>query len=223
MPTAARPIGSKGNRSLGSTPSNGFEPSRISPFSGPWMSGPWPNGPSRISSRGCSAGSSDYLLAETAGTLGRPKTAVHRADEFETAFVTPFVMAARRVGFPEGGHWLFIGPTGPHIIGRAARRCARALGAARCVHGGFRPPLGQEAPSRQFRRPAIPDAHSGPGSGGSRCPEHRGSFRDARGSERLDGKNRRGQARGHSRDSPRWHGGLGRVHGDVRRTCFRTR
>jgi thienamycin biosynthesis protein ThnN len=71
----------------------------------------------------------DYLLAETAGTLGRPKTAVHRADEFAAAFIVPFVKAAKRAGFPEGGHWLFLGPTGPHIIGRAARRCATALGA----------------------------------------------------------------------------------------------
>lgn len=81
----------------------------------------------------------DYLLAETAGTLGRPKTAVHRVDEFETAFITPFLTAARRVGFPEGGHWLFVGPTGPHIIGRAARRCARALGAGDAFTVDFDP------------------------------------------------------------------------------------
>lgn len=81
----------------------------------------------------------DYLLAETAGTLGRPKTAVHRADEFETAFITPFIKAADRVGFPRGCHWLFVGPTGPHIIGRAARRCARALGAGDAFTVDFDP------------------------------------------------------------------------------------
>jgi thienamycin biosynthesis protein ThnN len=29
----------------------------------------------------------DYILAETAGTMGPPKTAVHRKDEFHSAFV----------------------------------------------------------------------------------------------------------------------------------------
>lgn len=81
----------------------------------------------------------DSLLAETAGTLGNPKTAVHRADEFEAAFIVPFLKAARRVHFPEGGHWLFVGPTGPHIIGRAARRCARAMGAGDAFTVDFDP------------------------------------------------------------------------------------
>lgn len=92
----------------------------------------------------------DYLLAETAGTLGRPKAAVHRADEFETAFVAPFVKAARRAGFPRGGHWLFIGPTGPHIIGRAARRCAKALGAADAFTVDFDPRWAKKLPAGSF-------------------------------------------------------------------------
>jgi hypothetical protein len=95
-------------------------------------------------------GCNDYLLAETAGTLGRPKTAVHRADEFEAAFIVPFVKAAGRAGFPEGGHWLFIGPTGPHIIGRAARRCARALGAADAFTVDFDPRWAKKLPAGSF-------------------------------------------------------------------------
>ena len=71
----------------------------------------------------------DYILAETAGTLGTPKFAVHRIDEFRSAFVIPFVKTAKRIAFPHRCHWLFVGPTGPHIIGRAARYCARALDA----------------------------------------------------------------------------------------------
>jgi len=92
----------------------------------------------------------DYLVAETAGTLGRPKTAVHRADEFEAAFIVPFVKAARRTGFPEGGHWLFIGPTGPHVIGRAARRCAKALGAADAFTVDFDPRWAKRLPAGSF-------------------------------------------------------------------------
>ena len=70
----------------------------------------------------------DIILAQTGGSLGRPKFAVHRLDEFDTAFVTPFVRAAQACGFPRDTHWLFVGPTGPHVIGRAAQACARAYG-----------------------------------------------------------------------------------------------
>jgi len=74
-------------------------------------------------------GRTDYILAETAGTLGRPKFAIHRRDEFNSAFVMPFVKAAERVGFPSSCRWLFVGPTGPHVIGRAARCCAEVFDA----------------------------------------------------------------------------------------------
>lgn len=80
-----------------------------------------------------------YLIAETAGTLGRPKTAVHRLDEFHSAFVEPFIRAAERCNFPAGGHWLFIGPTGPHIIGQAAQACARAIGSGDVFRVDFDP------------------------------------------------------------------------------------
>ena len=69
----------------------------------------------------------EFIRGETAGTLGKPKHAVHRRDEFEAGFVTPFVTAAKRAGFPRGLNWLFIGPSGPHVIGKAANACARAL------------------------------------------------------------------------------------------------
>ena len=94
--------------------------------------------------------SDDYLLAETAGTTNRPKFAVHRRDEFEEAFITPFVKAAERVSFPKRCHWLFVGPTGPHIIGRAARGCARALGAADVFTVDFDPRWAKKLPSGSF-------------------------------------------------------------------------
>ncbi len=96
------------------------------------------------------SGHNEYLLAETAGTLGKPKTAVHRADEFEAAFIVPFLKAAHRTGFPQGGRWLFIGPTGPHIIGRAARRCARALGAGDAFTVDFDPRWAKKLTSGSF-------------------------------------------------------------------------
>ena len=69
----------------------------------------------------------EFIVAETAGTLGPPKFAVHRRDEFERAFVDPFIAAATRANFPRGLNWLFIGPSGPHVIAKAARRCAEAF------------------------------------------------------------------------------------------------
>ena len=92
----------------------------------------------------------DFILAETAGTLGQAKFAVHRRDEFETAFITPFVKAADRVKFPKGGHWLFVGPTGPHIIGRAARRCAEAFDAGDVFTVDFDPRWAKKLPAGSF-------------------------------------------------------------------------
>jgi hypothetical protein len=92
----------------------------------------------------------DYLLVETGGTLGPSKFAVHRRDEFETAFITPFVKAAERVNFPKDGHWLFVGPTGPHVIGRAARGCAAAFGAADVFTVDFDPRWAKKLPGGSF-------------------------------------------------------------------------
>lgn len=69
----------------------------------------------------------DFVLTESGGTSGPPKRTAYSQREFEEAFVLPFVAAAQRVRFPWYVHWLFIGPTGPHIIGKAARACAAAL------------------------------------------------------------------------------------------------
>ncbi|MBN2591482.1 MAG: hypothetical protein JXA96_16570 [Sedimentisphaerales bacterium] len=81
----------------------------------------------------------DYIIAETAGTSGHPKTAIHRNDEFYAAFVEPFIEATKICNFPTEGHWLFIGPTGPHIIGQAAKACALALGCGDIFRVDFDP------------------------------------------------------------------------------------
>jgi thienamycin biosynthesis protein ThnN len=71
---------------------------------------------------------SELIVAETAGTLGRAKFCIHRRDEFQEAFVDPFIAAAKIARFPRGLNWLFIGPSGPHVIGKAAAACANAMG-----------------------------------------------------------------------------------------------
>jgi hypothetical protein len=71
---------------------------------------------------------SEWIIGETSGTTGNPKTTVYREEEFHQSFVYPFEVVAAHRKFPVGENWLWIGPTGPHIIGKAARACARALG-----------------------------------------------------------------------------------------------
>lgn len=69
----------------------------------------------------------DYCLAQTGGTTGRGAWTVYSKAAFDEQFVQPFVAAARFVGFPRGERWLFVGPSGPHIIGKAARAIAKAV------------------------------------------------------------------------------------------------
>jgi hypothetical protein len=71
----------------------------------------------------------DWIVSETGGTTGPPARSVFLAEDFHEAFVAPFVAAAERTGFPRERSWLYLGPSGPHVIGKAARACARALGA----------------------------------------------------------------------------------------------
>lgn len=70
----------------------------------------------------------DWVVVESGGTTGVPKTTLYREPELRQVFVDPFTAVARSQGFPQGALWLFAGPTGPHVIGRAARENARALG-----------------------------------------------------------------------------------------------
>lgn len=71
----------------------------------------------------------ELMLSETGGTSGTPLRTVYDEEEFHAAFVAPFLRCAGARGFPSGGQWLFLGPSGPHVIHRAARAFARAGGA----------------------------------------------------------------------------------------------
>lgn len=73
---------------------------------------------------------SSWIIGETGGTTGVPKTTMYLGKEFQAAFIEPFLIAARYRNFPKGENWLWIGPSGPHIIGKAARLCATALDSA---------------------------------------------------------------------------------------------
>ncbi len=68
---------------------------------------------------------SEMILSETGGTTGDPCRRVYLPEEFQTAFVDPWLQTAARFNFPKAGRWLFIGPSGPHVIAQAARAFAR--------------------------------------------------------------------------------------------------
>ena len=68
------------------------------------------------------------VLCETGGTTGQAKVTAYTREEFLNAFPRFYGHAAKHRNFPEGLNWLFIGPTGPHIIGRAAVEIAREMG-----------------------------------------------------------------------------------------------
>jgi hypothetical protein len=69
-----------------------------------------------------------FVVGETAGTSGEPCATAYRDDEFQDAFVTPFLRVAEASGFPRGEPWLWVGPSGPHIIGKVVRELARQTG-----------------------------------------------------------------------------------------------
>lgn len=92
------------------------------------------------------------ISSETGGTTGKPKRTVFLPDEFDEAFVAPFVAAAKLVSFPQSAHWLFIGPSGPHVIGKAARACAQAMGSMDPFTVDFDPRWVHKLPQGSFAR-----------------------------------------------------------------------
>lgn len=65
------------------------------------------------------------VLAETGGTSGEPRPTAYSAADFHAAFVEPFLATLDASLLPTGGRWLWLGPSGPHVIGRAAQRIAQ--------------------------------------------------------------------------------------------------
>lgn len=92
----------------------------------------------------------DWILAQTGGTTGRPAWTAYRSDEFDEAFVAPFLSAAAHVGFPRGLPWLYVGPSGPHIIGRAAIALARGTQSGEPFMVDFDPRWAKKLPPDSF-------------------------------------------------------------------------
>lgn len=67
------------------------------------------------------------ICAETGGATGTPKSTAWFEEDLHQAFVQPFLQATYRARetWPKDGHWLWLGPGGPHVIGKVAHRIAQ--------------------------------------------------------------------------------------------------
>jgi len=65
------------------------------------------------------------IVSESGGTTGKSVASAFFLEEFQQAFIAPFLEVVESTGFPTGVEWLWIGPTGPHIIGKVVRELAR--------------------------------------------------------------------------------------------------
>jgi len=87
------------------------------------------------------------VTGETSGFSGQPVVTFFSEQEFRAGFVTPFIKQAERTGFPLRTTWLWAGPTGPHIVGKALREIVRTVGGV--------DPFAVDFDPRWFRRQAA--------------------------------------------------------------------
>ena len=94
-----------------------------------------------------------FVVAQTGGTTeGGGQWTAYRDDEFVEAFVLPFVVAAGALDFPAGRQWLFVGPSGPHVIGKVVRHLAAAFGSPEPFSVDFDPRWVKKLPEDSFAR-----------------------------------------------------------------------
>ncbi|MFE5831234.1 AMP-binding protein [Streptomyces sp. NPDC056508] len=67
-----------------------------------------------------------FEVFESGGTVGAPKRVVDAHARSRNVEWVSEVLAAH--GFPGRGHWLHVGPTGPHVVGRTVRHLAQLRG-----------------------------------------------------------------------------------------------
>jgi thienamycin biosynthesis protein ThnN len=107
---------------------------RVRTFDDLWRLGPMPSADLRrypvraFIPRGLHGQGPRFAIGETAGTSGVPQATAYRDDEFQAAFIDPFLRVAEATAFPRGEPWLWVGPSGPHIIGKVVRELARQTG-----------------------------------------------------------------------------------------------
>lgn len=70
---------------------------------------------------------SSFEVFESGGTVGAPKRVVDSTARTKNVDWVSSVLEEH--GFPQTGHWLHVGPTGPHVVGRTVRNLAQSRGA----------------------------------------------------------------------------------------------
>lgn len=68
-----------------------------------------------------------FEVFESGGTVGAPKRVIDSTARTLNVDWVSTVLESH--GFPDSGHWLHVGPTGPHVVGRTIRRLAELRGA----------------------------------------------------------------------------------------------
>jgi hypothetical protein len=101
---------------------------------------------------GQTAGTTSMAAAGSSAPSAGGVWSAYLSDEFDEAFVLPFIEAAAHVGFPANEQWLFIGPTGPHIIGKVVRHLAAALGSLDPFSVDFDPRWVKKLPEQSMAR-----------------------------------------------------------------------
>lgn len=91
-----------------------------------------------------------FIIAQTGGTTGDGVWTAYLDHEFAQAFIIPFVVSAKHVGFPTCAQWLFVGPSGPHIIGKVVRGLANAMESADPFTIDFDPGWARKLPPESF-------------------------------------------------------------------------
>jgi phenylacetate-coenzyme A ligase PaaK-like adenylate-forming protein len=95
---------------------------------------------------------SNLTVAQTGGTSGPGAWTVYDERDLAAAFVDPFVSAAGALGFPRRAQWLFVGPSGPHVIGKVVRHLASAFGSPEPFAVDFDPRWAKKLPEGSFAR-----------------------------------------------------------------------
>jgi len=90
------------------------------------------------------------ITGETSGFSGKPVVTAFTEPEFTAGFVTPFLRRAEEVGFPTRSRWLWAGPTGPHIIGKAVREILRTVDGVDPFAVDFDPRWSKKLPARSM-------------------------------------------------------------------------
>ena len=86
------------------------------------------------------------IVGQTGGTTGHGAWTAYFEDEFHNAFIAPFSAAAGHTSFSRQSDWLYIGPSGPHVIGKVVRELARSVGSADPFSVDFDPRWAKKLP-----------------------------------------------------------------------------